>query len=193
VYTPIAVDACRDATARGDNPNAWQWQWILGRARIAEGDPAGARAAIEEGIDLRDEGGSAQRKSWAGPMLARICLDAGEVEGALELVELVRSALESLETAGAIGSRLAEVESEIALAQGDDDRAWELFTKSITAYGPYPEPWSEAEFRFRWSLQLRRRGDRAGADEQIETARQIYTRIGAGRPWIDRLERAGAS
>jgi tetratricopeptide (TPR) repeat protein len=189
----IAVDVARDAMARGDNASAWQTQVILGRARIAQGDAAGARAAIEEGIDFRDEGESAQRKSLAGPILARIYLDEGEVERALELLEVVRSTQESLETAGAIGSRLAEVEAEIALAQGDEDRGRELFTKSIAAYGPYPEPWSEAEFRFRRSLQLRRRGDRAGADEQVETVRQIYTRIGAGQPWIDRLERAAAS
>jgi tetratricopeptide (TPR) repeat protein len=188
----IAVEYARTARARGDNNYRWVALGWLGRAQIAQGDLAGARAALEEGIDICVQGGSAQGKAWVVPPLPRVYLDTGQVELALQQVEVVRSAYESPESAGAIGSRLAEVEAEIAVSQGDEDRGRRLFTESIAAYETYPEPFSEAEFRFRWSRQLRSLGDLAGADEQLGAARQIYVRIGAGRPWIDRLERAGA-
>jgi tetratricopeptide (TPR) repeat protein len=180
----------QDTAARGDNMLRWMALALLGWARIAEGDASGAGSALEQGFSLCQRAGSVQGMSWIGPALARICLDAGEIGRAQEVIDTVRSAHQSLETAGALGARLAEVEAEIALRQGDEKRAEKLFAESIAAYVPFPEPFLEAEFRYRWAHQLNARGDRAGADTQLEVARQIYTRIGAGPPWIDRLERA---
>jgi tetratricopeptide (TPR) repeat protein len=63
----------------------------------------------------------------------------------------------------------------------------EAFARAIAIFRRYPEPWSEAEALRLWGQALLRAGETSKATEKFDAAVDIYRRIGAGQPFVDRV------
>jgi len=105
-----------------------------------------------------------------------------------------RVALAEAVHAAAVGSPLAGVQAG-ASARDALTRLQEAeghFQQAIETFRRYTLPWDEAEAFEIWARTCRRfyggRSRRSFIAEKLNSARAVYERIGAGQPWIDRLE-----
>ena len=83
--------------------------------------------------------------------------------------------------------------SEARLAWNDDrGRATDRFGASIDNARSLSLPWDEADAWHTWGRLVVQDGDPSG-NEKLDEAIAIYRRMGAGQPWIDRVEESRAT
>ena len=68
------------------------------------------------------------------------------------------------------------------------DEADARFARALETFARFRLPADEADALRQWGLALARAGERAGAQAKLEAAGEIYRRIGAGTPWLERVE-----
>jgi class 3 adenylate cyclase/tetratricopeptide (TPR) repeat protein len=175
--------------ARGMNIVGWTQLGWLSLVRQLMGDLGAAASALDEARAMSHETNSAFARSWLDVVRARLQLEVGQLDQAQLLTDHLRRDLSVEEWAG-LGGRLDEIDSEIALANGDDQRAQELYHSALATSETYPYPLYEAEFRFRSGKGNVTRGKAKAATEHFDAAIEIYRRCGFGQRWIDRVEAA---
>jgi len=80
----------------------------------------------------------------------------------------------------------------IADARGDIKSAEIQFNRAIGIFVRYQLPLEHAETLYYWGRAVAKTGESAIASEKFDQAIEIYRRMGAGQPWIDRIEAARA-
>jgi DNA-binding CsgD family transcriptional regulator len=79
-------------------------------------------------------------------------------------------------------------EAVVLAAEGRLDEATVLFESSVATMRRYGVPWDEAEALRAWALALARAADYVRSRDLLAAAADVYRRIGAGQPWIDRVD-----
>jgi DNA-binding CsgD family transcriptional regulator len=91
-----------------------------------------------------------------------------------------------------VRGRLALAEAVVAAGRGRHDQADAEFTLALEVFRSMSLPWDEAETFELWARFGRRfhrgAGRRAFIADKLGEARAVYVHIGAGQPWLDRLE-----
>ena len=158
------------------------------------GDFEAARTAVDRGIDrmlyCTDDGRQVARAALAGvsvetEMAVRACdLDrhedfAAARSRAQRLAAIVEAAAE--EHDGPVErARLADSRAELARAMGEDDPA--LWEQAAARWAGLGRPYPEAVARWRGAQAALERGNRAGAQAELERAASLAGDLGAG--WL---------
>jgi DNA-binding CsgD family transcriptional regulator len=91
-----------------------------------------------------------------------------------------------------MAGRAALAEAVLAAAQGRHVEAQTQFERALGIFRTLSLPWDEAEAFEIWARACARfyrgRGRRSFIGEKLASASAIYERIGAGQPWLERLE-----
>jgi DNA-binding NarL/FixJ family response regulator len=180
-----AEAAYREASRLGREP-----QPGLALLRLAEGDVAAARGAIERALaETRD----VPRRSRLLPAAVEIALAAADVGRA-------RAASHELdEMAAAYGAAMldalaAHARGAVALAQDDALTALKALRQACNAWRQLDAPWDEARTRVLLAGACRELGDRDAALLELDAAHRTFTHLGAAEELarLD-LERSSAA
>jgi len=178
-----AEDSYREASRRGYEP-----QPGLAMLRLAEGKGDAASSAIRRALD---EASQPRVRAALLPAYVEIMLAGGEVEEA-------RSACRELETiSGAHRSDLlramsAQARGALALAEGDPQAALVALREAWHAWQELEAPYEAARVRVLVGLGCRAVGDEDTAAWELDAARDVFDRLGAG-PDVARVDSLKAS
>jgi len=88
---------------------------------------------------------------------------------------------------------LHRVEGILAGLSGNIPKADSWFASAVQISRRYSLPFDEADTFHYWGRALSAHGDAIEARAKFDAAIEIYHRVGAGRRWIERIEKAAAS
>jgi DNA-binding CsgD family transcriptional regulator len=162
----------------------------LARAGVAEAraDYAGVLRALEP-----------LRQPWAGGSIgepgawpwADVCANALVIEGRHDEADaFLRPHEERAADRGhrSTQARLRYARGRLLGATGDLDAARAAFQESADLLEDLPLPYDRARTHFAWGQTLRRAGKRREADPVLQTARDLYVRLGA-TTYVERCDR----
>ena len=161
-------------------------QWVA-EIRLSMGDPRSAQTLLEEALAFRAD--DPHREMQMRPLLAISLTLSGKLDPAEAELSRCREIIASGEDWRGVAGLLYRAEAMLATARGRHDTAEAAFRTSTDMLRRYAVPFEEAETLYRWGITLSASGERVRAEEKFEDAIEIYRRIGAGQPWIDRVER----
>lgn len=178
-----AEDSYREASRRGYEP-----QPGLALLRLAEGKGDAASSAIRR---VLDEASLPRARAALLPAYVEIMLARGEIEEA-------RSACRELHTiSGAHRSDMlramsAQAQGALALAEGDAQTALVALREAWQAWQELEAPYEAARVRVLVGLGCRAVGDEDTAAWELDAARGVFDRLGAG-PDVARVDSLTAS
>lgn len=149
------------------------------------GDVERAERRCEEAMALRAE--SVFAEIFVRPTVARVLLAAGRTHEARPHVVRCDEILAAGEDWRGLESWVLLAKGSLAAADGELDQAGRSFEAATDIAARYTLPWDEADAMHAWGRALAAAGDSA-APAKLDAAIEVYRRIGAGRPWIDRVE-----
>jgi hypothetical protein len=83
---------------------------------------------------------------------------------------------------------MAELAEAVVLSFEDrPDDADARFERALGTLRRFKLAGEEADALHQWGLALARAGERAAAEARLEEAAEVYRRIGAGAPWLERV------
>ncbi len=123
------------------------------------------------------------------PDLVVLLAETGRVSEARPYLERCRDVLAEGEDWRGLGGGIAVAEAALRSAEGRLKEMGQWFQSAIETFRHYTLPWDEADALLRWGRALLNAGDRAGAAEMLDGAAEIYQHIGAGRPWLELVQR----
>ncbi len=164
---------------------------LLRVARVT-GDIALVESLAEEALAISLRSGAVKYEFIFRAELALLEGEGGRVEEAEPNLTRCREILAEGEDWRGVRGRLALAEAVVAAASGRGDQADEEFERAVEVFRRLSLPWDEAETFELWGRFGRRfhrgPGRQAFIVEKLGQAREGYERIGAGQPWLDRLE-----
>lgn len=163
----------------------------LARVVEAQDQPERAEALLREALDLATAGGEAraQLEMNVRPQLARLAAAAGRIDDARAQIARCRAILADGEDWHGLAGRVTFAEAMLDVATGRVRDAEGCFALALAGFRRYRLVWDEAALLLAWGRALAAAGDAARAGQQFAAAAAVYRRIGAGQPWLDRVER----
>ncbi|HYZ93874.1 MAG TPA: AAA family ATPase [Actinomycetota bacterium] len=122
--------------------------------------------------------------------LAVACATTGRVEEAREHVDRSRKIVSSGENWRGRAGHVEWSAGVTEAAAGSLELAEASFRRGVELLQRYESVVEEAETFYWWGRTLIDAGRRASGIEKLDTAASIYERIGAGRPFLDRVDAA---
>ncbi|MCK9825832.1 LuxR C-terminal-related transcriptional regulator [Nocardioides cavernae] len=185
-----ADEAVRQAAAGPRDYEIMRVAAALARASVAEAraDYAGVLRALDP-----------LRQPWAGGSIdepgawpwADVYANALAIEGRHEEADAFLRPHEQLAAERghrSAGARLRYARGRVLAATGDLDAARVAFEESADLLEDLPLPYDRARTHFAWGQTLRRAGKRREADPVLQTARDLYARLGA-TTYVERCDR----
>ncbi len=167
----------------------------LARVRRLRGDAAGAIGLLSDALAIGLDGPSLLVQLMTSAELAIVLAESGRPEKSEVHLARCREILAEGEDWRGLAGRVALAEAVHAAASGCAENASERFELAIVVFRRLSLPWDEAEAfetRARSCKRFYRgRTRRAFLIETLNSARAVYERIGAGQPWLDRLDAYG--
>jgi class 3 adenylate cyclase/tetratricopeptide (TPR) repeat protein len=183
-----AIDAAARefARARGASFLVAGSTYFLAADVMFQGDLARASALLSEGLEMC-VGVITPFELLFASLLARVFAADGRPKDALPHLERCREIL-AADDAWAGAAPLVDVlAAVVAAAMGQTVEADAFFEKAMDGLRRFPNVWDEADALHLWGGALLNRGERVAAAAKLDAAIEIYRRIGAGQPWIDRV------
>jgi DNA-binding CsgD family transcriptional regulator/tetratricopeptide (TPR) repeat protein len=178
-----AEESYREASRRGYEP-----QPGLALLRLAEGKGDAASSAIRR---VLDEASQPRVRAALLPAYVEIMLAAGEVEAARGACrELARIAGDH--RSDQLRAMSAQAQGALALADGDPQIALVALREAWQAWQELETPYEEACVRVLVGLACRAAGDEDTAGWELDAARAVFDRLGAG-PDVARVDSLAAS
>jgi DNA-binding NarL/FixJ family response regulator len=111
------------------------------------------------------------------PLLVRATIEVGDLEAATDQLEgfAATAAAARLD----VTTHLAELGAALAAARRDPDAAAELYARAVASLGPDHPALARALLHHQYGRLLRARGARREARDQLRTAHELLTRLGA--------------
>lgn len=157
-----------------------------GRVERFQGDLARARALEQEALDLAPH--DPHLEMQIRPQLASLCAEMNQPDEAESVLARCREILSAGENWRGLAGNVSRAEAMLAAARGNMDSAATEFNRAIEIFVRYQLPFEHAEALLHWGRALDKTGEGAIASEKLDQAIELYRRIGAGQPWIDRVE-----
>ena len=166
-----AEEALRSAHALGKNP-----QPTLARIRLAQGKVKQAETAITSALaeTTWDRG----TRSRLLPAAVEIFIASGAIASARESAEELDGLVETF-ASPAVAASLQEAWGRVHLAEGNFGEAISILRIAIATWRKVGAPYEVARARVLLSMALRSTDDEDGADLELTTARDEFTRLGA--------------
>lgn len=121
------------------------------------------------------------------PRLARLCAEAGRLDEARLHLARCHEILELGEDWRGLAGRVAFAEAALAAAERRPGDAGRCFEQALTVFRRFSLVWDEAEALLAWGRMFAASSaERASA--KFDAAANVYRRIGAGQPWLERVE-----
>ena len=159
---------------------------LLAGLCLARGDVHGAERLLRDELGIGVEGGGVLFEMRARVELALICAETGRLDEAGEHARAARAIVDRGEDWGSRAARLTIAEALLAAAAGDIRRAASAFTDVRDWMQSVQLAWDEADLHCHWARCLSRYGRTTRARGIARAAEDVYRRIGAGVPWLDR-------
>jgi DNA-binding CsgD family transcriptional regulator len=173
-----AEDAYREASRHG-----WEPQPGLAQLRLAQGRPDAAAAAIRRAVS---ETADPVKRAALLPAYVEITLAIGEVEEA-RTASAELDALAEQYGSAMLGALAAHARGAVALAEDDVSAALGSLRVAERLWQELEAPYEEGRARVLIGLACRLLGDDDAAELELETARAVFTDLGAG-PDLANLE-----
>jgi DNA-binding CsgD family transcriptional regulator/tetratricopeptide (TPR) repeat protein len=170
----------------GDLFHLWTTDWWLAWLYRVQGKPMLAEACLRDAL-ASAPGTLATVDMVIRPPLALLLAELGRADEADAQLGRCRTILHGGEDWGAAAGQVALAEAAVAASGPSPEAADASIGQALAVFQARGLPWDEAEAWRQWARLLASRRH-PGADEKLAAARAIYRRIGAGRPWLDRLE-----
>jgi ATP/maltotriose-dependent transcriptional regulator MalT len=156
-------------------------------------DTTSAIDLLSEMLEIGVEGPQLMSQLHASSELAIVHALEGRLDEAESHLARSRAILAAGEDWSGLAVRHVLAEAATAAASGQTGPADEHFAVALAGFRRLSLPWDEAEALELWALTCQRfhrgRVRQAFVREKLDAARAIYLRIGAGQPWIDRVDR----
>jgi tetratricopeptide (TPR) repeat protein len=156
------------------------------RAERFRGDLVRAKALEQEALELLPHDPHIEMQ--IRPQLASLCAEMNQPDEAESVLMRCREILSAGEDWRGLAGNICMAEAMIAAARGEMNRAEIEFLRAIEIFVRYQLPFEQAEALYCWGRVLATRGETTVASEKFDRAIEIYRGIGAGQPWIDRVE-----
>ncbi|MCA1834234.1 MAG: protein kinase [Actinomycetota bacterium] len=176
--------------AARSRPSRWQeWQalywpgyaaWQAGDVRTGERKLEAAAAILREGDHVACE---LIVESYGAIMQAQF----GPLEKAERHLERAEELCARFDDPRGAHARLLLARGAVALCRGDRAEAIDFFAESSKRRKEFSGVFDETVTHELWGAALRDEGDVAGALRHFDIAVDIYRRVGAGSPWIERV------
>jgi hypothetical protein len=144
-----------------------------------------AEGARREELTIAIDGGAVYVEMRARPELAILCAMSARAAAAEQHLTHCRTVLAGGEDWGRRAGRVALAEALLA-AINHDPAAAVLLDQALNIFSDRSLTWDEAEAHLLYARLLDKRGDPDGATRHRDVALEIYGRIGAGEPWLER-------
>ncbi len=168
-------------------------RWLIRLYRTL-GDVRAAQATIEDSLGIAVASAAVKFELPCRAELALLLVETGRLAEAKSHLARCREILANGENWRGLAGRAALVEAVSSAANGERTEAEERYQQAGDIFRRYTLPWDEAEaheIAARTCARFHRgRGRQAFVGENLAAARAVYERIGAGQPWLDRLEAA---
>ncbi len=164
-------------------------RWLFRLTRII-GDFESGESILQESLRISLSSGAVKYEFFARAEMALLLAQTGRLAEAEPHLARCREILADGEEWRGLGGRLALAEA-VAGAGGHSQAADANFERAIEVFRRLTLPWDEAEAFELWALargrSYRGRNRQAFVGEKLGASRSVYSRIGAGQPWFDRL------
>jgi tetratricopeptide (TPR) repeat protein/CheY-like chemotaxis protein len=189
--TPAAADDIA-AALRCHGPAVYpRTQRTLGRVLSAQGRPAEALAALEEGLHAASAKGALEEQVLIGLELALVRLELGDPAAAAEQLEAVR-ALTSLEPTLYLMGRALSTRGAVHAACNQVHEANRSFTQGLSIFQSIGDPFRAGLCHAALGTLRARTGRPESARAHLEEAQRAFARLGAGAE-LQRVEARLAS
>jgi DNA-binding CsgD family transcriptional regulator len=180
------LQVAREKAASQDQAQALEW---LATIRELRGARAGAIEALNEAVAIGRAAPNCIVLMSEGPTLAILLALEGREGEASSHLDRCLEILAAGEDWRGLAGRVALAQATVAGLGGCVEEAASHFARAVETFGRYVLPWSEAEALVLRGQVLARAGrhHRHEASEGFAAALAIYTRLGAGQPWLDRV------
>lgn len=158
----------------------------LALLRLRQGDPATAMTGLRRSLA---EATRPQVRGHLLPALVSVSLAAGAVDEAEQAIVELRDLARAMGSS-ALDAELARAEGEVALARGLPERGLQGLRRSADAWRRFGTPYETARTCVLIARACRALGDEEGAQLELESARELFARLGARRD-LDALEALG--
>ncbi|MEO6398144.1 MAG: LuxR C-terminal-related transcriptional regulator, partial [Tepidiformaceae bacterium] len=165
-------------------------RWLFRLSRIV-GDFESAESILQESLWISLSSGAVKYEFFARAEMALLLAQTGRPAEAEPHRARCREILAGGEDWRGLGGRLALAEAVAAAVGGQSEAADSDFARAIGVFRRLTLPWDEAEAFELWALargrSYRGRNRQRFVGEKLDASRSVYSRIGAGQPWFDRL------
>jgi tetratricopeptide (TPR) repeat protein len=161
---------------------------LLGRVRRYAGKLKQAEDSLREFLALSPA--DPTEEMHARPEIAIVYCGLGRPEEALPHLQRCREIMAAGEDWRGMAGLVDLAESVVACADGGHTDAERGFRRSLEVFIHYDLPYLQADTLYYWGQALASAGERDQSEAKFESAMDIYRRVGAGQPWIDRVEAA---
>ncbi len=176
--------------ATGSRDGEAVYSHFLGLVCLAMGDLERADAMNQVTLTAGIEAPSIPYAANAGAQAALISILRGDVDRARTQVAQCREALDCGEDFRGTTGRVALAEAMTAAAEGCSEVAEHKFAQALETLRRFELPWDMAQAHHMWARALLHDGALSRASEQLDAAREIYQRHGAGGVWLDKIDHA---
>ena len=177
---------------RGSNSLFFFTNRLLIRLYRTMGDIRSAQATVEDSLHISLACGAVKFELPCRAEEALLLLETGRLAEAQPHLDRCREILAAGEDWRGLAGRTALVEAVNLAANGKRFEAEEHFQQAVDIFRQYTLPWDQAEAYEIWSRICARfhrgRARHAFIREKLTAARAVYESIGAGQPWLHRLE-----
>jgi tetratricopeptide (TPR) repeat protein len=160
--------------------------FLLCRINRTRGEYARARSFGERALALAKEVGHIPSELLASGELALSLAEGGLGREAAPHLERCRQIIAIGEDWRGVGPNVPYAEALVA-AKEDLDLARPYFEAALDGYRRFGLAWREAELFYDWGRALLAAGKKVDAAEKFDAALDVYRRIEAAKPWIDRV------
>ena len=154
------------------------------------GHHAKAEELLREGLSYSVPGGNIALEMMGRECLAHVLADVGRTDEARSELGRCREIMAAGEDWRGLAGLVEWSEAAIAVAEKRFDDADRHFAPAIEIIRRYSMRTHEGPALCDWGCALLAAGHRDRALEKFDEAIELYRRVGAGQPWIDRVEAA---
>jgi tetratricopeptide (TPR) repeat protein len=164
------------------------WGHLLAYIRHWAGHQDAAIELLNEGLSYSAPGGYVPLEMNGRQCLSHIYAQTGRIEEARQNLARCREIMAAGEEWRGVVGLVSLSEAAIAVAEQKFDDSDRHFADALQVIRRYAIRWIEGPALCDWGRALSMAGQRNRALEKFDEAIELYRRIGAGQPWIDRAE-----
>jgi eukaryotic-like serine/threonine-protein kinase len=171
----------------GDRWTEQGCHYQLGVIASLRGDLEEAERQLGTATEIAASGPTVPLEPWPRTQYAAVLVDLGRTDDAARQCDRILEIYgDGIDWAG-MGGWIARTVGLVAAARGDLEEAVGQFERGIEVLRQWNLPWHEADTFYRWGLALSGAGDTSGALPRFDMALDIYRRLGASAPWLQRV------